>query len=735
MSDALLMDQSFEGDMETVQEDQALDQALDQDMILEGLGSCELPDRVQIRRLSRFEYQKSLQSIFDHLADHVAQDLPEDGIGYGFDQIGEVLSSSSLHVEKYSAVLSDIFSVFYQSGLLVHVKAAKDLKQTQGASYRGTAWQYWSDAETSTSLTTYHAGTYLVRARVSNTEPTLILRNQAIEINGQAQEPMEIAVDSPQWIDDAWVWRVRLEAHQQVEAKLFLHAQNQMQRMLLEELHILGPIDLAPEKALVRELVLPCRFDAKDSFMREELLWLIQAEQGNEAPKPIFQALSPQQEQEKNWQCLSESTSRLAQLAWRRNLNTEDKNRLFSWLSAQIANGSTWEEAFTMVSKAIFLSPQFTFRVENPSQSTLSDEEIASRMSYFLWSAPPDESLLNLAHQGELRIPQKRRAIAEQMLNHPKAIALIDSFADQWLQIRNMKNIAPDMNYYPAFDEQLRRSMEIEAKLLFAELLSRNATLDELLESKYRLIDQRLAQHYQLDWNSLQAFNLHAQPPNNQAHFFESYLYQQGFIKLDISQIEQASQLRKGFLGLGAFLTISSMPTRTSPVKRGKWVLEQLLCSEPPPPPPNVEATLSNDDTANTLREKLELHRADPSCAGCHKLMDPIGLSLEKFDGIGRLRDMDNGYPIDDSGELIDGTRFRGVEELSHVVKTDPRYHHCFLEKLYIFALGRGNQPNDRCILEQLEQKIAINGYRIKDFILTIIESDAFVMQKTEAIE
>ncbi len=714
--------------------DQSMDQMVDQ-FQEENLGACELPDRVQIRRLSRYEYQKSLQSIFFQLADHVAQDLPEDGIGYGFDQIGEVLSTSPLHLEKYNAILDDIFAQFYQTGLLAISQPAKTLKHSQGATYRSDAWQYWADAQAVSALTTYFEGKYLIRAKTQNIQPRLVLSQKTVDQESQMPTQVEIPVTDAQLIDGMWVWEVNLSAKSAFEVKLIIDPSNSdpNQKMILEELQFLGPIQDQGQMQFVRDMILPCRFQAKENFLLQELKWIKQQQQGNQnQPRPSFQEMTTQQEQEKYWTCISESTIQLAQKAWRKTITTEEKNRLLSWLSEQIANHSSWEEAFSMISKAIILSPQFSFRAEDPSRTILSDEEIASRISYFLWSSPPDEQLLSLAHQGALRNPQQRRMIASQMLNHPNAISLIDSFADQWLHIRNMKNVAPDGNYFPDFDDQLRHSMEIEAKLLFAELLSRNAPLDELLESQYRLIDQRLAQHYQLDWQSLQTLDIHANQPADEMNFFDRYIHEQSFIKLDLSQVDQASTLRKGFLGIGAFLTISSMPTRTSPVKRGKWVLEQLLCSEPPPPPPNVEATLSNDNMATTLREKLEQHRADPSCAGCHKLMDPIGLSLEKFDGIGKFREMDNGYMIDDSGELIDGTRFKGVEELSNVVVTDPRYHRCFLEKLYIFALGRGNQRNDECILDDLEQKIAVNGFKINDFILGIIESDAFVMQKTD---
>jgi hypothetical protein len=498
---------------------------------------------------------------------------------------------------------------------------------------------------------------------------------------------------------------------------------------ILDEIRFFGPTPM-PTDLLVREKLLPCRFSPK-----ERDFWTRKISQfSNQMPMPI----PNMDENQINWQCLSHSLINLAQSAWRRTLSVEDQNRLLTWTADRLRVDQNWENAFKATAELIFISPYFVFKAEpiDPNaenQNELSNEQIATRMAYFLWSAPPNHWLFEQARQGLLKDSAQRRLIAEQMMSEIHADALIDSFADQWLHIRNLKNVAPDLNIFPTFSEGLRQSMIMEMKLMMKDLLLRNAPLNELMMAKYRIIDQNLALHYGVDWQQLTQI----QSNQAQAQTFENHpdlqrdLDRYGFIKIDLQSIPDL-QIRKGLLGLSGFLTITSMPNRTSPVKRGKWVLEELLCTPPPPPPANVEANLNAVTEGRTLKEKLEAHRADPACAGCHQLMDPIGLGLESYDGIGIFRTEENGVPIEAFGQLIDGSTFHGVEELSAHLVEDRRFARCFVEKVYTFALGRGPQDEDDCHLKTLRDAFSQNQMQIKDLLLDVVASSAFVTQKQE---
>jgi hypothetical protein len=357
------------------------------------------------------------------------------------------------------------------------------------------------------------------------------------------------------------------------------------------------------------------------------------------------------------------------------------------------------------------MSPHFVFRVEldpDPTSAVvhpLGDYELASRLSYFIWSSMPDDELFAVAKAGTLQDPTVLAAQARRMLADPRAEALFDNFAGQWLFTRAIDEHEPDYNYFPSYDDGVREAVKTETRLFFREMLDGRLPVETLLLADFTYMDDRLAEHYGLP-----------SPGGSGFH-----------------RVTLATDQRGGLLRQAGILTVTSYPTRTSPVKRGKWVLGQLLCAEPPPPPPDVEADLSKDAIeASTIREVLALHRANEECAVCHDQMDPVGLALENFDGIGKWRSADNGTPIDATGVLPDGTPLDGPGTLARAVAADSRFPACVVQQLYTYALGRGAQNADVPYLTAMLDGLGAAGFSLEDAVVGIVQSEPFRMRRGE---
>ena len=349
---------------------------------------------------------------------------------------------------------------------------------------------------------------------------------------------------------------------------------------------------------------------------------------------------------------------------------------------------SDFEGGIEMALQRILAGPEFLFRVEadptgiaTGSAYPVSDLELASRLSFFLWSSIPDEELLDLADQGRLRNKEVLEQQVRRMLADPRSNALVDNFAGQWLAMRNIRLVSPDRSVYPDFDDELRTAFHEQSRLFFQAMLREDRPLMELLTADFTFVNERLARHYGI--------------PN---------VYGSGFRRVALKD-----DARRGLLGQGTILTATSRVNRTSPVLRGKWVLDNLLGVPPPPPPPDVVATLTEqgeDGRILTMREQMEEHRQNPACSGCHSLMDPIGFSLDNFSAIGEWRMSDAGHPLDASGVLFDGTQFDGPVELQKILVDRERLvAHTVTEKLLTYALGRAlesyDQPAVRGILRE----------------------------------
>ncbi len=336
---------------------------------------------------------------------------------------------------------------------------------------------------------------------------------------------------------------------------------------------------------------------------------------------------------------------------------------------------------------------------------TLNEYELASRLSYFLWSSMPDDELFDLAARGKLRENLDRQV--RRMLDDAKSKALVENFAGQWLQLRKLDLAAPDKSQFPAFNDDLRRAMRTESEMFFAAIVHEDRSVLELLDADFTFVNARLARHYGLEGVEGDSFRRVSLPAGGQAD----------------------ASARGGVLAQAAVLTVTSNPTRTSPVKRGRWVLENILGTPPPDPPPNVPM-LRDDAKAvatGTLRQRMEQHRKDPNCAVCHKEMDALGFALENFDAVGAWRIKDGKFPIDAAAELPDGRSFNGPRELKAILRgNQEQFARCLTEKLLTYALGRGVEPYDRPAIDGIVNAAKSGDYKFSTFVLGIVRSDPF---------
>ncbi len=375
-------------------------------------------------------------------------------------------------------------------------------------------------------------------------------------------------------------------------------------------------------------------------------------------------------------------------------------------------SGGNFEMGIEAALQRILASPEFLFRFEpDPANVAadapyqVSDLALASRLSFFLWSSIPDDQLLKVASEGKLKDPATLEQQVRRMLADRRSETLVTNFADQWLYLRNLKNIQPDFQTFPDFDDNLRQAMKRETELFFGSIISEDRSVLDLINADYTFVNERLARHYGI--------------PN---------IYGTDFRRVTISD-----PARRGLLGQGSILTVTSMPNRTSPVLRGKWILTNLLGNPPTPPPPGVPALKDNEAGAKkvSLRERMEAHRANPACAGCHQVMDPLGFSLENFDAVGQWRSADDGSRIDPSGTLFNGTKIDGPVALRNALASRPGiFAGVLTERLMTYALGRGIESSDMPAIRRILADAARNDYRFSSIVLGIVRSTPFEMKQ-----
>jgi hypothetical protein len=424
-----------------------------------------------------------------------------------------------------------------------------------------------------------------------------------------------------------------------------------------------------------------------------------------------------------------EVISRFLFKAFRRPPNPDEIQRSIALVDNAIKNGEKWESAMQFAMQAVLCSPKFLFKLEmdgkqnNTEVRKLDDFQLASRLSYFIWSSMPDQILFDLASKKQLGANLDNQVV--RMLQDSKSSALVQNFALQWLQIKRLDLVSPDIKLFPTFDLKLRSAMRTETELFFSSIIKEDRSILDLIDSDYTFLNETLAKHYGIvDTKGNMVGKKITQPGG-------SLIRGDEFIRVALSD-----KSRGGLLTQASILTATSNPTRTSPVKRGRWVLEQILGSPPPPPPPDVPELSADDKSVaqGSLRQRVEQHRKNPSCANCHAKMDPIGFALENFNAIGAFRAKDGNFDIDASGEFSDGTTFKGPADLKNIVKLKKDdFTRCLTEKLMIYALGRGLEYYDRPVIEKIVKHVSDNNYKFSSLVSAIVQSDAF--QKSLKVE
>lgn len=636
--------------------------------------------KVAMRRLNRFEYRNTIKDLTG--VDYTPADgFPGDDVGYGFDNIGDVLSLPPLLMEKYlDAAIEISGQAIYTPPAPLLFEVEKQAAQLEGASrYARGAIATIASRGTVTLITDVpFAGrfTLTVRARgdQAGDEPV------KIEVqSGRDQRIIEVPSSDPQ----EYVTLLRLG-----------RGERKIDFTFVNDYYVEGKAD--------RNL---------------HLLSVKLEGQQDEVPSPIAPDLPPSHrrlifvspdDQTTADQATSAVMGRFASRAFRRPATEPEVKRLVQ-LAAQVREeGGSFEAAIQVAMQAVMISPHFLFRVESPapegeSKSTrLNPYELATRTSYFLWSSMPDDELLLMAHQGALTDEKKLLEKVGRMIQDSRSNQFVEHFAGQWLQLRNLDIAEPDPNTFEACNEEIRDLMRRETMTFFAGVMRSNSSVITLLNADYTYLNETLAKYYGID----------------------------GVRGDHFRQVSLSGTPRGGLLTHGSILTVTSNPTRTSPVKRGKWILDNLLNTPPPPAPPNVPE-LEKEALTGTLRERMEQHRQNPACSACHQMMDPLGFALENFDAIGRWRDREAGNPVDASGELPDGTRFQGVRELRDLLagRREEDFVRCLAEKMLVYATGRGTEYYDQCAIDELMDYVTKNENQFAYLIAGVILSDPFQKQ------
>lgn len=643
------------------------------------------PGAPAVHRLNRAEYRNAIRDLLDLDLDHSAN-LPPDDTGYGFDNIGDVLTVSPLHMEKYLANARRI--VRLAIGTLKPSTALERFTPPRGTANdsidalplneRGgiLIHRYFPfDAEYS----------ILVRVR-GNPGPGMPPPKLDLRIDGQRVKLYDADIDIAEANQGTRNLQLRLPvkagAHDIGAAFLTENAK-------LEGGPPRGPNNNPSTNGLFVDYVaVGGPYDSKgpgDTESRQRVF--------------ICRPAAPTQETA----CARKILTSLARQAYRRPVTAADIDPLMNLFATGRADGSNFDAGIEMALTGLLVSPDFLFRVEH-SNGRVSDLELASRLSFFLWSSIPDEQLLQIAERDKLHDPAMLRTQTLRMLGDPKSQALLDNFSGQWLHLRNIAEWRPDPMKYPQFDDALRHAFERESSLFFENIVREDRSVLELIDADYTFVNERLARYYGI--------------PGVHGSYFR--------------RVPLSGKERGGMLTQGGILMVTSYPTRTSPVLRGKWILENILGAPPPPPPPNVPQLEENAvGSAKSLREQLEKHRASAACATCHSRLDPLGFSLENFDGVGRYRAEEGGSPIDASGSMTNGTTVTGPAGLKKVIlDRKDEFVEVMAGKLLTYALGRGLEYYDQPALRQIRREMAADDQRFSSLVLGVVNSVPFQMRR-----
>lgn len=636
---------------------------------------CEMiddPGRVTVRRLNRAEYRNTIRDLLSVDFDPT-DDFPSDDVGYGFDNIGDVLSLSPLLMEKYLDAAEKI------TAAAIPVTTAEDLqtivtvdqlRSKPKLSARGSFLSLSSRADVWTDYLAPRNGEYEIDIRAKANQFGDEPARMELRVDGKVVRTFDVTGEMRQ---DDYVHRMSLA-----------RGQRRIQVSFINDKYVAkkGDRNLYVGRFAVTQ---PEDRGKLDEFIHH---W---PEGNRDVRESAMSVLTP-----------------FVKRAFRGPVSSDEVSRFVDIVEMATDDDELFEQGIQYAVQAILVSPRFLFRIEMDArpddpmtERPVTDFELASRLSYFLWSSMPDDELFDLAERGELRNEDVLKKEVLRLLDDSKSRALVDNFAGQWLNLQMLDETTPDPEVFPEFDAKLRNDMKRESLLLFETIMREDRSLLDFLDADFTFMNERLARHYGKD----------------------------GIKGDQFQKVSLDSGKRAGILTHASILTLTSNPERTSPVKRGKWIMENILGESPPPPPPGVpeleETAKGNPES--TLREQLKLHRADPGCASCHRTMDVLGFGFENFDAVGRWRDQDGDHSIDPSGELPGGDSFAGPTELVQLLKRRRAdFSRCLSEKMLTYALGRGLEYYDRCATDAILRRLDQNNYRFSELVLGIVSSKPF---------
>ncbi len=654
-------------------------------------GEPRNPGRVVLRRLNRVEYRRTVQDLIGVDVDPTA-DFPSDDVGYGFDNIGDVLSLPPLLMEKYLSAAEKILNAAIQTPESLKPRTvrleAEAMKVTSGGQAESDVLCLFGNGEIYDTVDVARSGTYLLRFRAAGDQAGGEPAKASLRVDGKEAKLVEVSV--PRRDPKVYEEKIALEKGKRRVSTAFVNdfynaeapkARDRDRNLYVDWVELTGPVDGA--------------VPAPPASQRR----LFTSTPSAEKPKR---------------QAASEILAGFLERAYRRPPAEGELEKLLKLFDLAAGQGESFEASMKVPLLAVLVSPHFLYRVERDvvgdpkGVHRVGAYELASRLSYFLWSTMPDEALFAAARSGALLEPAGLDAQVRRMLKDPKARSLAENFAVQWLQLRRLETHAPDPKRFPAWDEALRKAMLEEAVRLFEEVVREDRPVTELLTADYSYLNERLAKHYGIA----------------------------GVSGPELRRVALPDGRRGGVLMLGSVLTVSSNPTRTSPVKRGKWVMEVILGTPPPPPLPDAGELKdeTDEDRKLSLRVRTEKHRADPNCAACHRRMDPLGFGFENYDGIGAWREKDGKLAVDSGATLPDGRSFNGPVELKAILagRRDDFVRN-LVEKTLIYALGRGVEYYDGPEVKRIRRALADQNYRFSALALEVAKSYPFQHRRNRA--
>ena len=649
------------------------------------------PGKVTIRRLNKEEYRNTIHDLLG--VDYQPVDFPNDEVGYGFDNIGDVLSLPPMLMEKLLVAAGEIV----RKAVVLDAVAKPFVKRIKGNAFESAndasvnaldtgVLGFYREGEGTASFDAPLKSEYTFRVRAYGDLAGPEAPKLALRVNGKEVQIFRVTNPSPSEIYEV---KAALEAGAQKISLAYLNNYNDQNN---------------PDPKL--------RGD-RNVFVRDVEIT------GPALPPPTLpeshrRLITRLPERGQEHACAVEILGAFAPRAYRRPVEPAEVERLARFVDLAMKNGGSFLEGIQVAVQAALCSPHFLFRWELDPDAVkpgeireLTDWEVASRLSYFLWSSMPDGELFALASKGELRQNGNLEKQIARMVQDWRSRAFVNSFAGQWLQIRNIWELGIDPDAFPKWDDTLKGAMKEETERFFEAIMKEDRPVTDLLDADFTYLNEKLARWYDIDGVKGDEFRRVALPKDSP---------------------------RGGVLTQGSVLLATSTPTRTSPVLRGKWVLEQLLGTPPPPPPPDVPPLTEQkqvDQTAS-LRQRFEQHRAAADCAGCHAKMDPMGFALENFDATGKWRETDGKFPIDASGELTNGTTFSGPRELKQVLRSNKNFVRGLTQKMMIYALGRGLEYYDKCACDAVIAQAAKDGNRFSTLVTGIVTSDPFLKRKRE---